>query len=847
MEKELSDIKFKYNFRDYQQEALQMLEKYIHDEKIHVVAAPGAGKTILALELLLRIGNKALILVPTIAIKEQWIERLKKDFINVDKAGLISSDLNTPAAITVITYQYLYSLNRKNINLKEIIEKNNIKTIILDEAHHLRKAWQKTLKQIVEKLKDTTTISLTATPPYDNGNDFANYMDLCGEIDAKITIPQLVKSNCLCPHQDYIYFNVPTEEEELKLFEFNKNINSLVEKIKNNKEFIKCISLHEFIISPEENINNILNKFDLYISMLSFLKEINCEILINSINKEIRVPSFSKEMMQIILQEFIFEKETTEVEIFKDAIDEIKKELRDLKCIDENNNINLKYNKEISDLLIKNSGKLDSISNIIKIEEAALKEKLKLVVITDYIKDEYYDIEDEKQIKEIGIMPIFRKLISENPDINIAVLTGTWVIIPTQFKEKLIKLAQDEYQINEDEIKITELGIDFNYSKVSIENKYDKYIVNLITKLFEQADISVLIGTVALIGEGWDAPFVNSLIMATVVASYVTSNQVRGRTIRKDKMNLKKVSNIWHLVCIEKENKNYILGHDFEILSKRFLAFEGLNIDYKKIDTGIDRLNLKNSKYTKLEIEELNKKMILKARDREKIKSAWEMALAEYIPTCTDKIPQERIYKNKKDKIIRKTSGYFSNTLKILSAIFLCYLYVSILKFLILTNSVYSWGIIITLIFGTFAFLNPSKLNNRITFSQSYESFVRKICKATYKSLVQTNKIESKTKYFIEVKKSNIVYGLKNGSTYEQMIYLKAIKQAIKLDENSRYIIKSHNNTCSVPDIFAKNKKEATIFFNNFNSISKKLIFTKSDNGRKELLKGKIRDLKRIN
>ena len=165
MEIELQDIKFRYTFRDYQLEALQMLERYIHDEKIHVVAAPGAGKTILALELLLRIGNKALILAPTIAIKEQWIERLKKDFINGDKKGLVSSDLEKPATITIITYQYLYSLNRKNINLKAIIQSNNIKTIILDEAHHLRNAWQKTLKKILDELKDTTTISLTATPP----------------------------------------------------------------------------------------------------------------------------------------------------------------------------------------------------------------------------------------------------------------------------------------------------------------------------------------------------------------------------------------------------------------------------------------------------------------------------------------------------------------------------------------------------------------------------------------------------------------------------------------------------------------------------------------------------------
>lgn len=40
MEKELENIKFKYPFRDYQQETLTMLKKYIHDRKLHIVAAP---------------------------------------------------------------------------------------------------------------------------------------------------------------------------------------------------------------------------------------------------------------------------------------------------------------------------------------------------------------------------------------------------------------------------------------------------------------------------------------------------------------------------------------------------------------------------------------------------------------------------------------------------------------------------------------------------------------------------------------------------------------------------------------------------------------------------------------
>ena len=39
-------VKFKGKFRDYQSAVLQSVEKHNQDNKIHIVAAPGSGKTI---------------------------------------------------------------------------------------------------------------------------------------------------------------------------------------------------------------------------------------------------------------------------------------------------------------------------------------------------------------------------------------------------------------------------------------------------------------------------------------------------------------------------------------------------------------------------------------------------------------------------------------------------------------------------------------------------------------------------------------------------------------------------------------------------------------------------------
>ena len=79
----------------------------------------------------------------------------------------------------------------------------------------------------------------------------------------------------------------------------------------------------------------------------------------------------------------------------------------------------------------------------------------------------------------------------------------------------------------------------------------NKIKVELVSKLFSEGRINVLIGTKSLLGEGWDSPCINTLILASFVGSFIFSNQMRGRAIRIDPNNINKISNIWHLVTLE--------------------------------------------------------------------------------------------------------------------------------------------------------------------------------------------------------------------------------------------------------------------------------------------------------
>ena len=104
------------------------------------------------------------------------------------------------------------------------------------------------------------------------------------------------------------------------------------------------------------------------------------------------------------------------------------------------------------------------------------------------------------------------------------------------------------------------------------------------------------IGTKSLLGEGWAAPCINSLILATYVGSFMLSNQMRGRAIRTDREQPDKTGNIWHLACIfpkeRGQQSNTDAEGDYEMLERRFESFLGVSCREDVIESGIGRLDI---------------------------------------------------------------------------------------------------------------------------------------------------------------------------------------------------------------------------------------------------------------
>ncbi|WP_260694141.1 DEAD/DEAH box helicase family protein [Rhizobium leguminosarum] len=77
----MKDLAFQGTWRAYQQKILDDLANLIGDDGLHIVAAPGSGKTVLGLEVMCRLGEATLILAPSKTIRDQWAHRLRTMFL----------------------------------------------------------------------------------------------------------------------------------------------------------------------------------------------------------------------------------------------------------------------------------------------------------------------------------------------------------------------------------------------------------------------------------------------------------------------------------------------------------------------------------------------------------------------------------------------------------------------------------------------------------------------------------------------------------------------------------------------------------------------------------------------
>ncbi len=622
----IHSLKFKFEWRSYQQNFLDHFTEHIQDHHLHMVAPPGSGKTILGLEVLRRVNKRTLVLAPTLTIRNQWKDRLVSFFLNDVTFTNFSTNIKEPKLLTFSTYQSLHALNKRltkaeNHSLLEFIRENGIETLVLDEAHHLKNEWYKCLMALKE-IEGLTVIALTATPPYDSsGAELNKYFELCGPIDDEIAVPDLVKNGDLCPHQDFVYFSKPSEAQIRYIVEYRENIIQFMNDLKVDTKFQNLLLEHPFYKNTEDTLEEIYGKPSFLSAMLIFLNSAGVDIdkekllFLGFENKVVDFPELTYEWIEILLQELLVAQREA-LGAYEPQLKAIEKQLGRI-GVYEKKRVNFVGDEQLYRSLASSPSKLRSIHNILQEEYKVLGEQLKAVVLTDFIRKEFLDYTGEATgvLNKLGVVSIFQYLrIKSGHKQHLAILTGSLVVLHKTVVEDFEKV------LGEGSFGKQPMVADTDFITISAFGNAKNNIVAAVTELFQKGKIKILIGTKSLLGEGWDAPAINTLVLASYVGSFVSSNQMRGRAIRTDANESNKTGNIWHLACLDPTISDG--GKDLEKLKRRFTAFSGVSIDGEPyIENGLDRLQLPAYFDENCHLEELNATMVQSASDRQNLES----------------------------------------------------------------------------------------------------------------------------------------------------------------------------------------------------------------------------------
>lgn len=581
----------------YQKEILDVFERERKrwDKKIHIVAPPGSGKTIIGLEIISRLNTPTLILVPNLTLQEQWKDKLERFFLEPHESSeeFISTNINDIKKINIITYQslswsddpdmsveakildlwyqsekdefesqeiflsFVTSLKIENPNeYRELYGKNRKKLKESGDSKYTRKLMKWSIHEYIARLRSFGVQGMIVDEAH---HLTAWWSHVLHEIWLDLWNPYIIGLTATPPFESTDYFELDESYTEL-LWSVDYYIptpaivksgrlapySDLVYVVNPGNELSEILSqkeklLQDFIEIHKNEICNFLHEF---------LKE-------NYSRLEVKSLDLLEKWMRFI---YVYKTESIDMSTYITAnarksltLEDIAKSIGKWWADGFKKSKNENLLSEIKTLFF-NLGYIWRGANLYRfqtpIEKWLIYSKSKITGVQAILDKEIENLWDHLRCA----------IITDFLDVD-----SDWINGHSIFNE-LIKTHSklDPYLISGQWIWRLE--------------KWEKILTNetilSATERLSRWEIKLIIGTRGILGEWWDCPEVNTLIDLTWVSAYMSVNQVHGRAIRLNPNNLEKVANIYDIVCL---GNGFQGMRDFERLEKKHSQFYGVD------------------------------------------------------------------------------------------------------------------------------------------------------------------------------------------------------------------------------------------------------------------------------
>lgn len=525
------------------------------------------------------------------AAREQWIEEMERSWSDRERAlawleelqdsnpkeyskGIRSRANAIRKNLRSLDPRVLeQTLHPRALALIEGLVRAGVRTIVLDECHHLLDHWALVLHLLRSKIEeaggDPLLIGLTATPPDPaSPAEERNYTGLLGEVDYEVPTPAVIRSGDLAPVRTWAWFTRATPKERRFIERHERMLERALAGVFAAPEGLAF--LHECLIAPEpdpedeggatppsldERMRRAFDS-DPFLALAAGRMLVRLDEEGAAIDPEIirRLPDTTAPSLDDRLL-LLARHALTRLLPDEGRAQEWRERKRLLLAFGYHlTDRGIRRGKDPIDAVLSRSESKDrAVLDILALENESLGEGLRAAVVADLAQHDDRSALAGAQgsgTARGGALRCFT-LLSADPlarSMHPVLITASHLRLLAEDVEVLDALRTRTCA------PLAVTRISGEVAEIATAGTTPSRLVRALAELVEEGIVRLVVGTRGLLAEGWDCPSLNTLIDLTTVTTSTAAQQLHGRTLRLDPAWPGKAAHNWIIACLPSSN-----------------------------------------------------------------------------------------------------------------------------------------------------------------------------------------------------------------------------------------------------------------------------------------------------
>jgi hypothetical protein len=509
--------------------------------------------------------------------------------------------------------------------------------LVLDECHHLLEVWGRLIGELLDQLPNALVLGLTATPPEALTADQAALVDeLFGTPLYRVSIPAVVKVGDLAPFVELAWLTTPTPTEDdwlaAEAERFRELITQLTDPSFGSMPFLPWLDAR-FVASRAPWLTLVKDQPDLCRAVLR-LHHVGMIGLPSGarMQEEHRSAPTADDWVLLVDDWLTGRLSKTGLPQDEQVVEAVRRALPSVGYQWTKRGIR-RGRSPVDRVLARSESKTTAVVEICAHEHLNLAERMRMLVLCDHERAGATLPADLTGVidQQAGSAHAMLSALVEAPEtsiLNPMLVTGKTVAGAATTLTAFLAALPDRDLAG----KLAIRPLDGALSQV-IGPWQPRDWVALVTSYFEDGHTQVLVGTRALLGEGWDARRITGLADATAVTTITSVVQTRGRALRIDPLWPEKVAVNWSLVCVS--DKHPKGGNDWDRLVRKHAGYFGIDPEGQIVD-GVAHLDPTFSPFVPppvAEVDAANARATVRGEQRPVIRDQWQVG-QPYVDTA---------------------------------------------------------------------------------------------------------------------------------------------------------------------------------------------------------------------